>query len=84
MLSIFLQAPPLTAPVHCHLQGGKTLFDKAKKINIFEHIFFLRALRVRSKLKQDANLAPLVHQLMLKNPGALSPFLHVNEMKMYT
>ena len=83
MLSIFLQDPP-DGPVHCHLQGGKTLFDKAKKVNIFEHIFFLLALRVRSKLKQDINISPFVNYFTLKNPGALSPFLHVNQMKMYT
>ena len=27
----FSRGAPLTAPVHCHLQGGETFFDKARK-----------------------------------------------------
>ena len=47
MLSIFLK-PSLMAPVHCYLQGGGggAVFWQALKTDIFEHIFFLIALRL--------------------------------------
>ena len=54
------------------------------KIDIFEHIFFLLALRFRSKLKQDVNISPFVNHFVLKNPRALDTFFHANQMKMYT
>ena len=69
----FFSARPVRAPV---LQG--------LKIDIFEHTFFLVALRFTSKLKQDVNISPFVNHFMLKNPRALDTFLHVNQMKMYT
>ena len=73
------------ASVHCHLQGGETLFDKTRlKIHIFEHIFSLIALLFRSKLKKDVNISPFVHHFMLKNLWALDTFLYANQMKMYT
>ena len=85
MLSIFLSAPPppLMAPVYSHLQGGKRLLTRLQ-IDIFENIFFLLALRFRSKLKQYVNISPFVNHFILKNPRALDTFLHVNQMKMYT
>ena len=71
------------APVHCHLQGGGRFLTMLKNRH-FEHIFFLLALRFRSKLKQDVNISPFVNHFMLKNPRALDIFLHANQMKMYT
>ena len=71
MLSIFLCLPP---PVHCLIQGRETFFDKANKIDIFERLFFLVALRFRSKLKQGVNISPFVNHFMLKNPRALDTF----------
>ena len=72
----FFSRLPLTTPVHCHLQGGETFFDKANKM--------LLVLRFRSKLKQDVNISPFVNHFMLKNRRALDTFLHANQMKMYT
>ena len=43
-------------------------------MDIYEHIFFLLALRIRSKLKQDVNISPFVNQFMLKNRRALDTF----------
>ena len=45
MLSIFLK-PSLMAPVHFYLQGGGDVFWQGLKTDIFEHIFFLIALRL--------------------------------------
>ena len=36
--------------------------------------FFVLALRIRSKLKQDVNISPFVNQFMLKNRRALDTF----------
>ena len=80
----FFSRPPLTVPVHCHLQGRETFFWQGLKIDIFEPLFFLLTLRFRSKLKQDVNISPFVNHSMLRNPGALDTFLHANQMKMYT
>ena len=76
--------PPLTAPVHCHLQGGGNIFWQGLKIDIFEPFFFLLALRFRSKLRQDVNISPFLNHFMFKNPWALDTFLYANQMKMYT
>ena len=87
MLSIFLK-PSLMAPIHCYLQrgggGGGNVFWQGLKTDIFEHIFFLIALRFRSKLKQDVNISPFLNHFMLKNPRANDTFLHANQMEMYT
>ena len=53
-------------------------------MDIFDQVFFLLALRFRSKLKQDVNISPFVNHFMLKNPRALDTFLHANQMNMYT
>ena len=50
-------------------------------MDIFEHIFFLLALRFRSKLKQDVNISPFVNHFVLKNPLVLDTFLHANLIK---
>ena len=53
-------------------------------MDIFEHIFFLLALRFRSKLKQDVNILPFVNHFVLKNPRVLDTFLLANQMNMNT
>ena len=53
---------------------GETFFDKAKKATFFEHIFFLLALRFRSKLKQDANISPFVTHILSKRKVAWNFF----------
>ena len=84
MLSIFLK-PSLMAPIHfIFTTGGGNVFWQGLKTDIFEHIFFLIALRFRSKLKQDVNISPFLNHFMLKNPRALDTFLHANQMEMYT
>ena len=40
-----LTRPPLTAPVHCRLQGRETFFDKAKK-STFLNTFSLQKLNI--------------------------------------
>ena len=50
-------------------------------MDIFKHIFFLLALRFRSKLKQDVNISPFVNHFVLKNPLVLDTFLHANLIK---
>ena len=53
---------------------GETFFNKAKNKIFFEHIFFLLALRFRSKLKQDGNISPFVNHILSKRKVACNFF----------
>ena len=50
-------------------------------MDIFKHIFFLLALRFRSKFKQDVNISSFVNHFVLKNQRVLDTFLYANQIK---
>ena len=90
MLSLFLRPPPLTAPVHCHLQGGKRFLTGPKNRHFWTH-FFLTSRD--SDLDQNwtgckyfaLSCAPFHAWKSAGNRYfILDTFLHANQMKLYT
>ena len=52
---------PLTAPVHCHLQGGKPFLLRLKHRH-----FFLTSTPISIKIETGCKYSPFVNHLMLK------------------